>query len=427
MNTTAREEVLTSLDNINESVDQSIMAVFCSIIQEYEKISVMMDNAEDDYFFYQEGQVWDTATGKGKIENGLFKLIAFIPRLFQGIINAITSVFKGKSEKDIDNSAKLAQNAIQSMNQNQLNEAANSLKETTEDNLGFDPTKKEFVLKRGLKHIRNVIFIVAGLCPVFKKILTRLKGGETSYDVWAKELADVLKGNKSLDGASFYLTVDALRDAAKDGYKASMGIRGLSSEISMMLEKKMREDFADGKNIEKQAEAKKVLDSISKGAKHVQHLTFCWNIIMKGLDLFGGKLYRKFKKGTLTEEDIELQKDITKAKELKKRLKALKQQEKTYKADKKTKDAKRLEILKLEEEIKKIEEKTGHATYHRDEAKNADERGDAMWNGKLDPNKKDSEKRHGFADSFDLKENWDTKDLTNSLKQQLDDDVPNIV
>lgn len=379
MNTTAREEVLTSLDNINESVDQSIMAVFCSIIQEYEKISVMMDNAEDDYFFYQEGQVWDTATGKGKIENGLFKLIAFIPRLFQGIINAITSVFKGKNEKDIDNSAKLAQNAIQSMNQNQLNEAANSLKETTEDNLGFDPTKKEFVLKRGLKHIRNVIFIVAGLCPVFKKILTRLKGGETSYDVWAKELADVLKGNKSLDGASFYLTVDALRDAAKDGYKASMGIRGLSSEISMMLEKKMREDFADGKNIEKQAEAKKVLDSISKGAKHVQHLTFCWNIIMKGLDLFGGKLYRKFKKGTLTEEDIELQKDITKAKELKKRLKALKQEEKTYRADTELREKKRAEIRKLEDQIKALQEDRAVGHIMKNEAKLENENLEERW------------------------------------------------
>ena len=176
MNTTSREEVLMSLDNINESVDQSIMAVFCSIIQEYEKISVMMDNAEDDYFFYQEGQVWDTATGKGKVESGLMKLIAFIPRLFQGIINAITSTFKGKSEEDIDNSAKLAQNAIQSMNQNQLNETATSLNEATEDNLGFDPNKKEFVLKRGLKHIRNVIFIVTGLGPVLKKILIRLKG-----------------------------------------------------------------------------------------------------------------------------------------------------------------------------------------------------------------------------------------------------------
>ena len=368
-----------SLDNINESVDQSIMAVFCSIIQEYEKISVMMDNAEDDYFFYQEGQIWDTATGKGKVENGLMKLIAFIPRLFQGIINAITSTFKGKSEEDIDNSAKLAQNAIQSMNQNQLNEAATSLNEATEDNLGFDPNKKEFVLKRGLKHIRNVIFIVTGLGPVLKKILIRLKGGETSYDTMAKDLFDVLKGNKSLDGESFYKTVDGLRDLAKDGYKASMGIRGLSSEVSMMLEKKMREDFANGKNIEKQAEAKKVLDGISQGAKHVQHLTFCWGIIMKGLDLFGGKLYRKFKKGTLTDEDIELQNDITKVKDLKKQLKALKQEEKNYKADTELREKKRAEIRKLEDQIKALQEDKAMGHIMKNEAKLENENLEERW------------------------------------------------
>ena len=379
MNTTTREEVLESLEIIDESVDQSVMAVFCSIIQEYEKISVMMDNAEDDYFFYQEGQVWDTATGKGKVESGLMKLIAFIPRLFQGIINAITSVFKGKSEKDIDNSAKLAQNAIQSMNQNQLNEASNSLKETTEDNLGFDPTKKEFVLKRGLKHIRNVIFIVTGLAPVLRKILIRLKGGETSYDTMAKDLFEVLKGNKSLDGESFYKTVDGLRDLAKDGYKASMGIRGLSSEVSMMLEKKMREDFADGKNIEKQAEAKKVLDGISKGAKHVQHLTFCWGIIMKGLDLFGGKLYRKFKKGALTEEDIELQNDITKVKDLKKQLKALKQEEKNYRADTELREKKRAEIRKLEDKIKALQEDRAVGHIMKNEAKLENENLEERW------------------------------------------------
>lgn len=379
MNTTSREEVLMSLDNINESVDQSIMAVFCSIIQEYEKISVMMDNAEDDYFFYQEGQIWDTATGKGKVENGLMKLIAFIPRLFQGIINAITSTFKGKSEEDIDNSAKLAQNAIQSMNQNQLNEAATSLNEATEDNLGFDPNKKEFVLKRGLKHIRNVIFIVTGLGPVLKKILIRLKGGETSYDTMAKDLFDVLKGNKSLDGESFYKTVDGLRDLAKDGYKASMGIRGLSSEVSMMLEKKMREDFANGKNIEKQAEAKKVLDGISQGAKHVQHLTFCWGIIMKGLDLFGGKLYRKFKKGTLTDEDIELQNDITKVKDLKKQLKALKQEEKNYKADTELREKKRAEIRKLEDQIKALQEDKAMGHIMKNEAKRENENLEERW------------------------------------------------
>lgn len=404
-NSIVRDEVLTSIDCINESVDTSILAVFCSIIQEYEKISVMMDNAEDDCFIYQEGQIWDTATGKGKVENGFMKLIAFIPRLFQGMFNAITSLFKKNDEKDVTKNMELAKNAILSADQNQLAEAANAVKTTTEDNLGFDPNKKEFVLKRGLKHIRNWIFIVAGLKPIFNKLILKIKGGETQYDAMAKELYDVLKGNKSIDSESFYVSIDTLNELYSDGYKASMGIRGLTSELSMLLEKKMREDFADGKNVEKQASAKKLLDNISKSSKHVMSLTFALGMISKAAYVFGGSLYRKFRKGKLDQEDVELTSDTQEIRELKNKLKALKQQEKTLKADKKRKDAKRAEILKLEEEIKKLEKRVPQATASRDSAKNDDERGDILWNEENDK----GVKRHGVANKGNVRENWDTR------------------
>lgn len=421
-NSIVRDEVLTSIDYINESVDTSILAVFCSIIQEYEKISVMMDNAEDDCFIYQEGQIWDTATGKGKVENGFMKLIAFIPRLFQGMFNAITSLFKKNDEKDVTKNMELAKNAILSADQNQLAEAANAVKTTTEDNLGFDPNKKEFVLKRGLKHIRNWIFIVAGLKPIFNKLILKIKGGETQYDAMAKELYDVLKGNKSIDSESFYVSIDTLNALYNDGYKASMGIRGLTSELSMLLEKKMREDFADGKNVEKQASAKKLLDNISKSSKHVMSLTFALGMISKAAYVFGGPLYRKLRKGKLDQEDVELTSDTQEIRELKNKLKALKQQEKTLKADKKRKDAKRAEILKLEEEIKKLEKRVPKATASRDSAKNDDERGDILWNEENDK----GDKRHGVANKANSRENWDTRSL-DELQEFPNSSDPNII
>jgi hypothetical protein len=421
-NSIVRDEVLTSIDCINESVDTSILAVFCSIIQEYEKISVMIDNAEDDYFIYQEGQIWDTATGKGKVESGFMKLIAFIPRLFQGMFNAITSLFKKNDEKDVTKNMELAKNAILSADQNQLAEAANAVNKTTEDNLGFDPNKKEFVLKRGLKHIRNWIFIVTGLKPIFNKLILKIKGGETQYDAMAKELYDVLKGNKSIDSESFYASIDTLNELYSDGYKASMGIRGLTSELSMLLEKKMREDFADGKNVEKQASAKKLLDNISKSSKHVMSLTFALGMISKAAYVFGGPLYRKLRKGKLDQEDVELTSDTQEIRELKNKLKALKQQEKTLKADKKRKDAKRAEILKLEEEIKKLEKRVPQATASRDSAKNDDERGDILWNEENDK----GEKRHGVANKANSRENWDTRSL-DELQNYFNSSDPDII
>ena len=421
MNEEIRDEVLSSLDLINESVDQSILAVFCSVIQEYEKISVMMDNAEDDYYIYQEGQVWDTATGKGKVENGLMKLIAFIPRLFQGIFNAITSLFKKTNEQDVSKNSELAKNVIASANAQQLASASGMVEKATEDNLGFDPNKKEFILKRGLKHIRNAIFIVASFPALFRKFIIKLKGGETQYDAMVKELADVLRGKKDLNSETFYCSVDTLHELYTDGYKASMGVRGLTSELSMLLEKKMREDFENGKNVEKQASAKKLLDEISNSSKHIMSVTFGLNIISKALYVFGGPLYRKFKKGEITEEDIELQNDSQETREMKNKLKSLKQQYKTAKADKKNADKKREEILDLEEKIKYMQQRIDEIDINVDVAKNSDERGDVLWNQKDSSGKK----RHALADKGLFGGDVDTRsDLSRKEKKEMNKAVP---
>ena len=421
MNEEIRDEVLSSLDLINESVDQSILAVFCSVIQEYEKISVMMDNAEDDYYIYQEGQVWDTATGKGKVENGLMKLIAFIPRLFQGIFNAITSLFKKTNEQDVSKNSELAKNVIASANAQQLASASGMVEKATEDNLGFDPNKKEFILKRGLKHIRNAIFIVASFPALFRKFIIKLKGGETQYDAMVKELADVLRGKKDLNSETFYCSVDTLHELYTDGYKASMGVRGLTSELSMLLEKKMREDFENGKNVEKQASAKKLLDEISNSSKHIMSVTFGLNIISKALYVFGGPLYRKFKKGEITDEDIELQNDSQETREMKNKLKSLKQQYKTAKADKKNADKKREEILDLEEKIKYMQQRIDEMDINVDVAKNSDERGDVLWNQKDSSGKK----RHALADKGLFGGDKETRsDLSRKEKKEMNKAVP---
>lgn len=421
-NQIVRDEVLSSIDCINESVDTSILAVFCSVIQEYEKISIIMDNCEDDYFIYQEGQVWDTATGKGKVENGLMKLILFLPRLLQGIINSLTSVSNKTDENSLDKNIALAKSVIDNANQQQLQTIANDVEQTSENELGFDPNKKEFILKRGLRHIRNYIYILTGLKPLLNKLIIRIKGGETQYDSMARELYDVLKGNKSLDSESFYVSIDTLREFMKDGNRVSKGLRGVTSELSMLLEKKMRADFAEGKNIEKQAEAKKFLDQVSNTSKKVAGFTHAFNVLSKVLYRFGGPLYRKFRNGTIDEEDIEMSQVSQKERELKNKLKALKEQEKTFKSDKKRKDAKRAEILKLEEEIAKLEKRVSTSTASRDSAKNDDERGDILWNEENDKGKK----LHGVANKGNLRENWYTRS-PEEMQEFLNSSDPDII
>lgn len=390
-----RDEILDSISFINECVEDSAMSVFGSIIQEYEKISTMIDNAGNDLMFVQEGQVWDTATGKDKVESGLFKLIAFIPRLFQGIFNAITSVFKKDSEKSVAKNAELAKNALATYDETKLATVASTVNETTEDNIGFDPKKKEFVLKRGLRHIRNYIYILTSFPELFKKFIIKLKGGETPYDSMLNELKQVLTGKKSLDSESFYVSVDALHELYKDGYNASMGVRGLTSELSMLLEKKMRADFENGKNIDKQAKAKQFLDEVSGTSKIVMNVTFGLKMISKVLYIFGGPLYRKFRNGmTIDEEDIERQNTSQEKQDLKNKLKSLKEQYKTLKGDKKRKDKKREDILDLEAKIKALEEKISKTEDKRDWAEDLDKKGDAEWRDPKDPTDPDSDPKH---------------------------------
>lgn len=390
-----RDEILESIHFINESVEDSVISVYTSIINEYDKISTMMDNAEDDWMFVQEGQIWDTATGKDKVESNLMKLIAFIPRLFQGIFNAIVSLFKKNPEDDITKNAELAKNVLAISDSKKLQEIANGVSSATNDQVGFDPKKKEFVFKRGFKHFRNYIFILLSLPQLFRKFIIKLKGGETQYDAMLKELKEVLKGNKELDAETYSVTIDTLHEMCRDGYKGLMGVRGITSEISMLLEKKMRSDFEKGKNIEKQAAAKNFLDEISGVSKIVLRVTTGLNITSKALYHFGGPAYRKLRKGAIDTEDIERQNDRQEKRDLKNKLKALKEQYKNLKNDKKRKDAKREEILKLEEQIKDLERKISGKKASRDRAAELDKQGDEAWNNFVSP---DKPRQHGMVD-----------------------------
>ena len=183
----------------------------------------------------------------------------------------------------------------------------------------------------------------------------------------------------------------------------------------------MRKDFENGKNVEKQASAKKLLDEISNSSKHIMNVTFGLNIISKAIYVFGGPLYRKFKKGEITEEDIEIQNGNQEAREMKNKLKSLKQQYKTAKADKKNADKKREEILDLENKIKEMQEKVDNVDLSVKQAVNSKERGDVLWNQKDSSGKK----RHALAGKGLFGGDKETRsDLSRKEKKEMNKAVP---
>ena len=324
-----RNEILDAISFINESVEDSVFAVYDSIIVEYEKISTMMDNASENWMVFQEGEVWDTAIGKDKVESGIMKIIAFIPRLFKGIINAIGSVFSKEKAEDIKKNTANTKNLIENATTEQLAESNAVVKEVTKDELGFDPEKKEFFVKRGLKHIRNYFLICTSFSDLFRKLMIKIKGGNTNYGSMAEEIKAVLINKKEIGSDTFYASVDELYNLWNTGYKISSGLRGVCSEISMMLEKKMREDFKNGGDVAKKANAKKMLDEIEKASKHAMRATFFGSIFSKALETMGGPLYRKFiLKNEITDDDVELENTKAENKAKKRELRGLKNKEK---------------------------------------------------------------------------------------------------
>ena len=385
MNDTISLGILESLDLIQESSMDASVSVMEALFNEYEKLSINIYNSEESVFM--EGEIWDTATGKGKAESDLWKILAFLPRLLKGIVNAMTSVFTK------DNQTQIAKNLenVNKYTETELAQRAQAFNQQTNGDVQFDPKKKQFFLGKTFRHIRNSIEICVGLLPLFKKITIALKGGNTELTTLTNEVISVLKGQKKFDAETMYLSLDAAKNLLADSWGAAIGIRGVTDELSMLIENKLRKDYKKtGAVNQDKAKLKALLDQVSEGSKHVASVTSFFKMMTIGTKVFGGPIQRWMNKHSVNEEDIELNDANITKKELKTRLKALKAEYRTIKADKKHKDELRDEILELEEKINKKKDQIVSAKEDRDAVKALDEASDKAWREEMP----DGSKRH---------------------------------
>ena len=385
MNDTISLGILDSLDLIQESSMDASVSVMEALFNEYTKLSVNIYNSEEGVFM--EGEIWDTATGKGKAESDLWKILAFLPRLLKGLVNAMTSVFTK------DNKTQITKNLenVNKYTETELAQRAQAFNQQTNGDVTFDPKKKQFFLGKAFRHIRNSIEICIGLLPLFKKIVIALKGGNTEITTLTNEVISVLKGQKKFDAETMYLSLDTVTNLLADSWGAAIGIRGVTDELSMLIEGKLRKDYKKKGVVDQdKVKLKALLDQVSEGSKHVASVTSFFKIMSIGTKVFAGPLQRWMNKHSVNEEDVELSDANLTKKELKTRLKALKQEYKTIMANKEHKDELREEILELEKKIKKTEARIRTAKDDRDTAKIIDKAGDKAWREE----KPDGSKRH---------------------------------
>lgn len=355
-------EILTSIDDVNECIMESTLDVFNSIIQECDKLSQVVEFTVFDESVIMEGQVWDTATGKGTLDGTFKKILLFIPRLLMGIIKAIGSVFTKDYDKDLEEDKTNATNKLNGVNDpNQLQMAKDNIVTASENNMTFDPKKKSFFLVNGFKHMHHWIQILTGVGPLLRKLKTIADGGSTSYGTLAKELWGVLRGKIPADGEVAGLSANALFELAQDGSRAARGLKGICGEVSMHLEKQMRAMDAAGEDITKKAEMKDLVDSVSATAKIVTKVTFFGKVVhFLGKDIGRGSLFlRKIrsKHAYDEKEDVALMNAKNEKKELKARIKANNRMQAKLQDDQKRLEKKRAKLDKYNAKNAKLEEK----------------------------------------------------------------------
>ena len=112
--------IINEIEAIDEVVNESKIDQLMTIASIYDKQFTIIEeyqyrNKSDvsgfkifQESFYQEGEILDKATGKGKDESMLAKIVAFIPRLVGAIIDSIKKLFSGDSKKKAEAAAEKA-------------------------------------------------------------------------------------------------------------------------------------------------------------------------------------------------------------------------------------------------------------------------------------------------------------------------------
>lgn len=95
-------EILTSLDEVEEVTLESMISVCKALCDEYEKGAVIMEEccySSSDYSIFQEGAISDEMKDMAKGQNTLVRILTLIPRLIIAIFRTIKKKFSSNSER----------------------------------------------------------------------------------------------------------------------------------------------------------------------------------------------------------------------------------------------------------------------------------------------------------------------------------------
>lgn len=275
-----RNEVIDTIDSfgsIETCVLETAVSVYECLSHEFDKVYSIMESDEESidssFGLFQEESIIDHATGKHTADGMFKKILLFVPRLLGGIVRAIAGVFTKDYKRDADKDYKNAQYTITHGTPDQLTKIADTINSGTDGQITFDPKTKKFSLGEKFRHIKNKIIIVTGSTVLLNRLRRACTSKNIPYKDLAKDLADIFNKNKGVDSDTIIYTLESMKQLMDDGLAASLTMKAVCEELSTVLTNKIQSDLAGGKDPQKLADAKNLLDKLGQMSGYVARVT----------------------------------------------------------------------------------------------------------------------------------------------------------
>ena len=260
-----RDEVLKSIDSIDESCIDSEMAVMEAMIADFEKYSMIMESYDGDVDQYdsifQEGKVLDKVKKEGKKDdNKLVTVLMFIPRLIKALIDVLKKKFK---DAEIGDKIKEAGK--------KLNKAKDKEAKVKEINDEFDGKAECYIDEKTgkikfKKDAKSVIATASYLMVLTNSTLNLYHRIEKEFDYenpskirsFIDDIDKLIHGNKDVTASDIFEGgFEALGDALKHITSLTGELTLISGGVEKMAEKLRMRDMAKDKENPKIQEALK--------------------------------------------------------------------------------------------------------------------------------------------------------------------------
>lgn len=288
-----KSEVIDAINSIDDVMMESTIGVYSALSSEYDKLMSFMDYKYD---IYQEGEVWDRATGKYSDDGVIMKIIKFIPRLIMGIIDAVTKTFSKGYSNDVVTIGSQAQSIVDKASEEEINQVSQQVSEMTDGKIKVDKKTKKLTLFGVMKAGWSKMALLGTGAKCLTRLRTELTKPNTDYKKFAGELKDIFKGDKKIDEETISIGVDAFSQGLSDVCTGSLGVAAACNELKGILEKKCESEIKKG-NKAKAAEIKDLIDQIQQVSIVVSQASFLGRVGFKVVSFLGkNKISKKLEK-----------------------------------------------------------------------------------------------------------------------------------